>query len=91
MAQLSERILKELDRIAEENPGKTVVVATHATPIRAVMAQVGRGNRLAMKEIPWVTNASVTELIFENGHRKLGKTGCDEHLREVKTQLAANV
>jgi len=36
VAQLSKRVLEAVTEIAAENEGKTIVIATHATPIRAV-------------------------------------------------------
>lgn len=60
VAELCSRIKAALDRIASENKGKSVLVTTHATPIRA-MRCVWLGLSLSqMQDIPWVPNASVT-------------------------------
>ena len=89
--ELSARILKEVEKIARENDGKTVVIATHATPVRC-MERAWRGKTFdEMKDIPWVTNASVTEAVYENGKFALSFAGKDEHLSDIATALPKNV
>ena len=44
-----------------------------------------------MKDIPWVTNASVTVAEYENGNFRLVLVGEDSHLEEIKTALPKNV
>ena len=89
--ELSERVMAALTSIAQENPGKTVVVATHATPIRAVQCILSGLTLDSMKDIPWVSNASITEISYDDGKWKLVKAGYDSHLSELKTQLPASV
>lgn len=91
VAELAKRIDGALRRIAEENPGKTVVIATHATPVRVTQWNLSGQPLSHMKDIPWVSNASVTELFYENGGFRLGKIAQDGHLAELKTSLPANV
>ncbi|NLD87368.1 MAG: histidine phosphatase family protein [Clostridiales bacterium] len=76
------RILSSVDRIAEENEGKTVVIASHATPIR-VMCTAAAGLPLEwMQEIPWVRNASINTFEHENGCLKQLKLDFTDHLGE---------
>ena len=89
--ELGERVMATLTAIAEENDGKTVVVATHATPIRASRTLIEHGNLTHMQNIPWVSNASVTELIYDNGKWSVGKVGQDSHLNDFRTNLPNNV
>lgn len=91
VAELAMRVRNTMEHIAKENPGKTVVIATHATPIRVTQWNLSGKPVSHMKEIPWVSNASVTELFYENGIFRLGKIGQDSHLAEMKTALPANV
>lgn len=91
VAQLSGRIMEALEEIARENEGKTVVIATHATPIRVVQCLLSGYPLGEMKKVPWVSNASVTELSWENGVWKLEKIGQDAHLANLKTVFPANV
>ncbi len=88
---LSVRVSAALEKIACENDGKTIVIATHATPIR-VMECLWRGLSLdEMKNIPWVSNASVTVVDYVNGLVNFEAVGEDRHLGEIKTKLPANV
>ena len=91
VAQLMQRILATVREIAEANPGKTVVLATHATPIRC-MECFCQGNDLSrMKDIPWVTNASVTEIHYENGVFTEIISSYSQHLTNMVSTLPANV
>lgn len=91
VVELSERIYRTVLKIAEENDGKTVLIATHATPVR-VMECICRQLPIAeMKNISWVSNASVTELQYDSGNWKIIKCGYDEHLAEIKSKLPINV
>ena len=88
---LSERVLKAFYDIAKENEGKTVVIATHATPIRALMTHCQGKCFAEMKDVPWVTNASVTEVIYENGRLELVKASQDAHLGDITSRFPSNV
>ena len=44
-----------------------------------------------MGEIPWVSNASVTELFYADGVWQLGKVSQDAHLQNLRTVFPANV
>ena len=91
VAQLSQRVLEGFTQIARENDGKTVVIATHATPIRALMTHAQGLTLAQMKDIPWVTNASVTEITYEEGRFHLGKASQDAHLGEITSRFPSNV
>ena len=89
--QLSERIMSALTDIAEQNDGKTLVIATHATPIRVAQTAMSGLPLDEMQNIPWVSNCSVTETHFEDGKWTLVKIGIDEHLADLRTSLPKNV
>lgn len=91
VAQLSARVLEAFTQIAKDNEGKTVVIATHATPIRAIMTHCLGRSLAEMKDVAWVTNASVTEVIYENGRMQLGKACQDAHLGELTSRFPSNV
>ena len=90
-AQLQQRIADTLRTIAEANDGKTVVVATHATPIRTFMHHCSGLPLREMKNIPWVSNASVTTAVYENGRFTIIEAGHDAHLGDMRTALPKNV
>lgn len=89
--ELGERIMNILTEIAEENDGKTVAVATHATPIRVVQTLIKTKTLDAMNSIPWASNASVTVLEYSGGVWSVRAEGLDEHLAELKTSLPETV
>ena len=89
--ELGDRILAALTEIAEQNEGKTVLIATHATPVRAMQTHCIYGDFGRMKDVKWVSNASVSEFFYENGKFTCGKISQDEHLSELRTIFAKNV
>lgn len=89
--ELGDRVILALLNIAKENPGKTVLIATHATPIRAAQAIAEYGSVEKMEDVPWASNASVTEICYECGKWTLVRASMDEHLKEFKTSFAGNI
>ena len=89
--QLGDRIMSALTKIAQENDGKTVAIATHATPIRAAQSIIESGTIDEMENIPWVSNASITVFEYNNNAWKIIAVSKDEHLAELKTVLPSNV
>lgn len=80
VAEIWERIHKKIREIAESNYGKTVVIATHAVPIRCMMTSSMGMSLDEMKAVPWVANASVTEILYENKRFTIKKGPMDDHL-----------
>ena len=89
--ELYNRIIPEIQRIAELNDGLTVCIATHATPIRCVRLKAhGYGFERA-KELGWTSNASVTVVDVENGEFSIVHEHLYEHLGEIATGLPRTV
>ena len=91
VAELGERIMNILTKIAKENEGQTVAIGTHATPIRVAQCLIKTGALKEMKNIPWVTNASVTVFEYSSGVWSINAESIDEHLGELKSALPKNV
>ena len=91
VAELSERVLKALSDIAKDNEGKTVCIATHATPIRAVCAAASGLDACEMAKIPWVSNASISVFEYDGGVLRAVEVDNARHLGDLKTNLPANV
>ena len=86
LAELQERALKGMKKIAEDNDGKTVFVATHGGVLLALIS-AWMGLPLAkMHETPPATNSSITEVVYENGEFKIEKYSFDDHLGELKVE-----
>ena len=88
--QLGDRIMNALTRIAQDNEEKTIVIATHGTPIRAAQSIIRSGTLDEMENIPWVSNASVTIFEYNNNIWKEVVTSEDTHLAQLKTVLPPN-
>ena len=89
--EMGNRVVLELASIAEANDGKTVAVAIHATPIRAMQCFVETGGFDEMQNIPWVSNASVSVFSYNNKEWKIISISEDSHLGDLKTQLPKTV
>lgn len=88
--ELSKRVMTSLTAIAKENYGETIAVVTHATPIRAAQTIIQYGDIGYMKNVPWVSNGSVTVLEY-NGEWRCISVSEDNHLGTDKTVFPANV
>jgi len=89
--QVSSRIWEVIQQIQHVNQEKTVVVVTHGTPIRTLLCRLSGLELAQMKNIPWVSNASVTVVRVEDNRWTIEETGIDSHLSGFKTHLPANV
>ena len=87
VAQLQKRVVDAVFSVAEKHPDSTVVIATHATPIRAVQCFCEGKSLDEMKDVPWVSNASVTELVYEDNQLRLEQVSYDLHLGQLKSVL----
>ena len=91
IAEMKERVMPAFEKIAMNNDGKTVVCATHATPIRIMQTIVQKGSLSEMQNVSWVSNASVSIYNYDNGKWTAEVVSFDEHLSDLRTNLPANV
>ena len=89
--ELGRRVMECLEDIAARHDGEVIAVATHATPIRAIQCMISGPGFDGMKDIPWVTNASVTEISLRDGQWRIEKLCMDAHLSSIRTAFPANV
>ena len=90
---LKNRIEKEISKIVCENEGKTVMVVSHGTPIRAMFCIWNGIDIKNMSDISWVANASVSVAEYENPKElpKITLYGYCDYLKEYQSTLPANV
>ena len=81
--QLFERGMYILKKIAEENEGKTVAVATHGGLIRCVQTVILYGEIERFGDVIATPNASVTELLYDNGKFEIKVFNENAHLTEL--------
>ena len=79
----TKRVIGAIDKIASENSGKTVVVATHAGVVRSFLRKY---NNISDKETNAdiiVPNASITVFTYESGNVEFKNIGITEHLNAL--------
>ena len=91
VVQLQQRIVTAVTRIARENEGKTILVFTHATPIRVLAAHCKKLTAGEIKNSPWVSNASVTKVCFNGAELFLEEYGRDDFMGNMSTRLSAKI
>lgn len=89
--ELGERVFGELGRIARENEGETIVIATHATPVRVACTMAKYGSVEKIDETKWPSNASVSVLYYDGGKWSCGDYSIDKHMGELRTFLPDDV
>ena len=77
------RVLAALERVLEEHAGKTVVVVSHVTPIKTLVAHALAAPLRAVFRME-LTPASVTVLaFFGGGPRRASRTASMRHLQRA--------
>lgn len=89
--ELSDRMRAACEDIARRETGRTVLITTHATPIR-VMQLVWQGLPLEqIDRVSWVMNASISIADFEDGAWSPVVIGAAGHLSGMETALPTNI
>lgn len=91
VSQLLDRVYDTLLRIAKKHDKQSVVIGLHATPIRVMINKISGRELDSLCDTPWVANASVTKLIFENGVFSIAFVNECTHLGTIKTVLPSGV
>ena len=82
--ELYHRVKRAFEKIIAENRGKSVLVASHATPIRLMLTQFSGKPIKEANNTPWPENASVTVVdCFADGTYNLILKAHDEHLKNA--------
>ena len=83
--QVRERTGRAVDRIARENYGKTVLVASHGGCIRLLPSYFGGNDDSLIATTPIASNVSITTVVYENGVGSVKEYAYDGYLGEMKT------
>jgi len=88
LIELRDRVKAEFDRLACEYPEKTILIGTHATPVRVMTSVWNYVPFEKLGEVQWVPNASVTIVDYlDNGDYRVEVSGKCDHLGELVTKL----
>ena len=90
-SKLQKRVSQAAQRVAKANEGKTVVIATHAGVLRALLAFLKEIPNQEVKNTTWVTNASLTEIIYNDGKWTVEKESFADYLGDNVTALPSNI
>lgn len=91
MQEVQRRGIAITRRIAAENEGKTVLVGTHAGFLRAMQCFWQHLPPAAMQQIPWVPNASLTEVRYAEGKEEIVRLAEDRYLQGEVTRLSPGI
>lgn len=88
---LYERTTARLNELMQESDGKNIVICTHGGVIKVLQCYFMGKTINYMAEIDWVSNASVSEIWYENGKYEIKQMSYDDYLKDLKTQLPKTV
>jgi len=83
MAHLQARVVEKLKEIGKREEGKTVLIGSHSSVIRALQCYVQGLPLTKMKNTPWVVNGSIAEINFDGEDFYIIKYGFDGHLTNI--------
>ncbi len=89
--EVSNRTYLGLEKIAKNSDGKIILIATHACALRSLLTAINKLSAEECAKMGWVSNASITTVIYENGKFEATQIGYDEYLKSLKTQLPKNI
>ncbi len=87
MEDAGKRAYKALQKICAENDGKTLVIASHGGVIRSLQCILQGIDMNNFNDIPWMPNASISIVEYENGKFTPKQFGITEHLGDLSTNL----
>lgn len=91
MMQVQERMIKTIRELCEKEDGKTIALFAHAGCFRAFLCHCLNMTKDQMKDLAWVSNASVTTLEYENNEFKVTDLDYTDHLDGMISNLPKNV
>ena len=83
MAQLQARVVEKIKEIGKKEDGKTVLIGSHSSVIRALQCYIQGLPLTEMKNTPWVVNGSIAEINFDGENFFIFKYGFDGHLMNL--------
>lgn len=89
--EFAARVYAAVTTIAQKNTGKTVCIATHATPIRVISCYALGFDAEYIQYVPWTPNASINIMDYENGVFRFVERDITEHLVGLETNLPSDV
>lgn len=79
-AECTSRIMNEVERIAQENDGKTIAIVSHGMAIRSLLAAILGVKSRDIPSLPHGDNTAVSKLFYENGSFRVEYYNDNSHL-----------
>ena len=89
--ELANRVYNEVLKIAKAEMGKTVLIGTHATPLRSLIAKICYGSFEKMDTTPWFPNCGIFKISFDGEKFTVLESCITEHLKEDISHLPPTV
>lgn len=89
--ELGQRVVREVLNLAKKHKDETIVIVTHATPIRMLMTYLQFGDFDKASEVPWVPNASANVINFYNDGAEFELIGYDDYLEKEKSAFPSGI
>ncbi len=89
--ELGKRVIDEVFRLADKHQGETIVIVTHATPIRMLMTFFRYGAFDKANKVSWVPNTSATVVTMQDGKAEFERIGYDDYLEEEKSTFPSGI
>ncbi len=89
--QLQKRAFKTLSKIAQDNQGKTIVIATHGGFIKVVQGKCLGLELARLGEISYLPNAAILEIEYQDGAFKIVSEIIDSYLDGIKTEMPKGI
>jgi len=87
MGDAGKRALKTIEKIASENDGKTLVIASHGGVLRAIQCLLSGLPLEKFDDIPWTPNACISIVEYDKGKFTPKVFAITEHLEGLNTNL----
>ncbi len=86
-SDLRKRTINGLNLLAEKHEGERIIIATHAGATKAMLCSILNLTNEECAKFDWVSNASITTVIYNNKIFSVKQFSYDEYLSSLKTSL----
>lgn len=83
MGEVYERVNRALDKVINDNPGRTVIVTTHGGVLRNIYARIAYGELIGIRKSEVFGNTGVSTAIAQDGRLSWESVNNLDHLPEA--------
>lgn len=91
VAEVGERVVQTVRKLAQKHENSVIFIFTHATPIRTFAVHAMGKTPDELEALPWPSNASVTKAEFDGHSFRLVEYSTDHFMGDLATHLPDNV